>query len=52
MTAADVNPGGPFESSAGTVASDIFGITPGFTSPTLTMEDVRDHLDEILDAEH
>ena len=44
--------GGLFESSAGTVASRVFGATPGFTSPTLTIEDVRDHLDEILDTEH
>ena len=41
--------GGLFDSSAGTVNARLFGMTPGFTSRDLTIEDVRDHLDEILD---
>ncbi len=41
--------GGLFDSSAGTVNARLFGMTPGFTSRELTIEDVRDHLDEILD---
>ena len=43
--------GGLFDSSAGTVATRLFGVTTGYSSATLTMEDVRDHLDTLLDAE-
>ena len=44
--------GGLFDSSAGTVNARVFGSTPGFTSRDLTIEDIRDHLDELLDVEH
>ena len=42
--------GGLFDSPAGTVVARLFGTTPGYSSRNLTIEDVRDHLDEILDA--
>jgi NAD(P)-dependent dehydrogenase (short-subunit alcohol dehydrogenase family) len=44
--------GGLFDSSAGTVNARLFGTTPGYTNPKLTIEDVRDHLAEILDADN
>jgi NAD(P)-dependent dehydrogenase (short-subunit alcohol dehydrogenase family) len=43
--------GGLFDSSAGTVEARLFGTTPGYSNPKLTIEDVRDHLDEILDSD-
>ncbi len=42
--------GGLFDSSGGTVTARLFGTTPGYSNPELTVEDVRDHLAEILDA--
>jgi NAD(P)-dependent dehydrogenase (short-subunit alcohol dehydrogenase family) len=41
--------GGLFDSSAGTVQARAFGTTAGYTDRNLTIEGVRDHLDEILD---
>jgi NAD(P)-dependent dehydrogenase (short-subunit alcohol dehydrogenase family) len=41
--------GGLFDSSAGTVQARAFGVTGGYTDRELTIEGVRDHLDEILD---
>jgi NAD(P)-dependent dehydrogenase (short-subunit alcohol dehydrogenase family) len=41
--------GGLFDSSAGTVQARAFGVTGGYTDQQLTIEGVRDHLDEILD---
>jgi NAD(P)-dependent dehydrogenase (short-subunit alcohol dehydrogenase family) len=43
--------GGLFDSSAGTVQARVFGTTPGYSSRDLTIEDVRDHLDELLDLD-
>ena len=43
--------GGLFDSSAGTIQARVFGTTPGFSSRDLTIEDVRDHLDELLDVD-
>ena len=43
--------GGLFDSAAGTVATRLFGTTAGYTNPDLTLEDVRDHLAEIIDAD-
>ena len=42
--------GGLFDSAGGTVQARLFGTTPGYTNADLTIEDVRDHIDEILDA--
>jgi NAD(P)-dependent dehydrogenase (short-subunit alcohol dehydrogenase family) len=42
--------GGLFDAAGGRVVARLFGTTPGYTNPDLTMEDVRDHLDEILDV--
>ena len=36
----------------GKVAARLFGSTPGYSNPNLTIKDVRDHLAEILDAEN
>ena len=33
----------------GRVARVFIGVTPGYSTPTLTVEDVRDHFDEIRD---
>ena len=44
--------GGLFDSSGGTIQARVFGTTPGFSSRGLTIEDVRDHLDELLDIDH
>ena len=44
--------GGLFDSSAGTIQPHVFGTTPGFSSRDLTIEDVRDHLDELLDVDN
>ena len=44
--------GGLFDSSAGTVSARLFGSTPGYTNPNLTIEDVRDHVSEILDTDN
>jgi NAD(P)-dependent dehydrogenase (short-subunit alcohol dehydrogenase family) len=44
--------GGLFDSSAGTVAARLFGTTPGYTNSGLSIEDVRDHLAEILDTDN
>ncbi|HEY4634917.1 MAG TPA: SDR family NAD(P)-dependent oxidoreductase [Candidatus Limnocylindrales bacterium] len=44
--------GGLFDSSGGMVQARIFGTTPGFSSRTLTIEDIREHLDELLDVDH
>jgi len=44
--------GGLFDAAGGRVVARLFGTTPGYSNPTLTIEDVRDHLDEILDAEN
>jgi NAD(P)-dependent dehydrogenase (short-subunit alcohol dehydrogenase family) len=38
-----------FTVAAGRVGRFFVGVTPGFHSPDLTVEDVRDHLDEIRD---
>ena len=44
--------GGLFDSSAGTIQARVFGTTPGYSSRELTIEDVRDHLDELLDIDN
>jgi NAD(P)-dependent dehydrogenase (short-subunit alcohol dehydrogenase family) len=41
--------GGLFDSSAGTVSARVFATTPGYTNRELAVEDIRDHLDELLD---
>ena len=41
--------GGYFESSAGTTTFRHFSETAGYSNPELTLEDVRDHFDEIVD---
>ena len=43
--------GGLFDASAGTIQARVFGTTPGFSNRDLTIEDVRDHLDELLDLD-
>jgi NAD(P)-dependent dehydrogenase (short-subunit alcohol dehydrogenase family) len=43
--------GGLFDSAGGTVEARLFGTTQGYSSRTLTIEDIRDHLGEILDSE-
>jgi NAD(P)-dependent dehydrogenase (short-subunit alcohol dehydrogenase family) len=44
--------GGNFDVSAGTVVARVFATTPGYTNTDLTIEDIRDHLDEIVDVEN
>jgi hypothetical protein len=44
--------GGLFDASGGTVQARVFATTPGYSSRELTIEDVRDHLDELLDVDH
>ena len=44
--------GAYLEAVAGDVAAKIFGQTAGYSNPNLTIEDVRDNLDTILDPEH
>jgi NAD(P)-dependent dehydrogenase (short-subunit alcohol dehydrogenase family) len=41
--------GANFDSSGGTVDARLFGVTAGYSNPELTVEDVRDHLDQIVD---
>jgi NAD(P)-dependent dehydrogenase (short-subunit alcohol dehydrogenase family) len=43
--------GGNFDSSGGMVDARLFGVTPGYSNPELTIEDVRDHLQEIVDKD-
>jgi NAD(P)-dependent dehydrogenase (short-subunit alcohol dehydrogenase family) len=42
--------GGLFDVTAGSVVARLFGTTAGYSNRNLTMEDVRDNLDQILDA--
>jgi NAD(P)-dependent dehydrogenase (short-subunit alcohol dehydrogenase family) len=44
--------GGLFDSSAGTINARVFGTTPGYSNVELTIEDVRDHLDQLLDIDN
>jgi NAD(P)-dependent dehydrogenase (short-subunit alcohol dehydrogenase family) len=42
--------GGLFDVTAGSVVARLFGSTAGYSNRNLTIEDVRDNLDQILDA--
>ena len=44
--------GGLFDASGGEVVARLFGTTPGYRNAKLSIEDIRDNLDSILDAEH
>jgi NAD(P)-dependent dehydrogenase (short-subunit alcohol dehydrogenase family) len=43
--------GNVYSAGGGRVARFFVGLTPGYTNPSLTIEDVRDHFDEIDDPE-
>jgi NAD(P)-dependent dehydrogenase (short-subunit alcohol dehydrogenase family) len=43
--------GGLFDVTAGSVVARLFGTTAGYSNSNLTMEDVRDNLHQILDAD-
>ena len=40
-----------YSAAGGRIARYFIGLTPGYFNPALTMEDVRDHFDEIRDEE-
>jgi len=43
--------GANFDATGGMVDARLFGVTPGYVNPNLTIEDVRDNLDQIVDAD-